>query len=171
MEIPEIIDGLKDLIKDRDSFIDQNEPDNMFEHDKEILKAAIDALSAAPESDNAKVYLEAYQELLQKSQELNQTLIKKLETKNGDSSNESNGNSLLNKITDEDILSMQSVLPTTAAKYIHETPTFVRFGLQQNRLPFGSAIKNPSGKWSYHISPGLLVAYQRGTLKIEMKPA
>lgn len=172
MEVPEIIDGLKDLIKDRESFIDQNqnEPDNVFEHDKQVLKAAIDALSSVPENDNAKLYLEAYQELLQKSQELNQTLIKKLETKNGAGTNESNGNSLLNKITDEDILSMQSVLPTVAAKYIHETPTFVRYGLQQNRLPFGSAVQNPSGKWSYHISPGLLVAYQKGTLKIEMKP-
>jgi hypothetical protein len=84
MEIHEIIDGLKGLIKDRDSFIDQNKPDNVFEHNKDVLKAAIDALNAAPKSDNAKVYLEAYQELLQKSQELNQTLIKKLKTKNGD---------------------------------------------------------------------------------------
>ena len=83
MEISEIIDGLKDLIKDRNSFIDQNEPDNVFEHDKEILKAAIDALSAARESDNTEV-LEAYQELLQKSQGLNETLLKKLKTKNGD---------------------------------------------------------------------------------------
>ncbi|UZT82660.1 hypothetical protein [Caproicibacterium sp. BJN0003] len=83
METPEIIDGLKDLIKDRNSFIDQNEPDNVFEHDKEILKAAIDALSAARESDNTEV-LEAYQELLQKSQGLNETLLKKLKTKNGD---------------------------------------------------------------------------------------
>lgn len=170
MEIPEIIDGLKDLIKDRESFIDQNEPDNVFEHDKEILKAAIDALSAIRENDIAKIYLEAYQELLQKSQELNQALLKKLKTKDGDCSNDSNENSLPNKITDEDILSMQSVLPTVAAKYIDETPTFIRYGLQQNRLPFGSAVQNPGGKWSYHISPGLLVAYQKGTLKIEMKP-
>lgn len=73
-------------------------------------------------------------------------------------------------ITEKEILSMQSVLPTTAAKYIKETPTFIRRGLQQNRLPIGSAVQNPSGKWSYHISPGLLVAYQKGTLNIEMKP-
>ncbi|MCI2161297.1 MAG: hypothetical protein LKK39_05210 [Oscillospiraceae bacterium] len=50
METPKIIDGLKDLIKDRDSFIDQDEPDNVFEYDKDILNAAIDALSAAPEN-------------------------------------------------------------------------------------------------------------------------
>lgn len=73
-------------------------------------------------------------------------------------------------VTEKEILSMQNVLPTTAAKYIDKTPTFIRLGLQQNRLPFGSAVQNPSGKWSYHISPGLLAAYQKGTLNIEMKP-
>ena len=73
--------------------------------------------------------------------------------------------------TDSEILALGNVLPTVAAKYIGETPVFIRLGLQQNRLPFGSAVQNPSGKWSYHISPGLLVAYQRGTLKIEMKSA
>lgn len=73
--------------------------------------------------------------------------------------------------TDEEILAMDNVLPTVAAKYINETPVFVRLGLQQNRLPIGSAVQNPGGKWSYHISPGLLVAYQRGTLKVEMKTA
>ena len=56
METPEIIDGLKDLIKDRNSFIDQNEPDNVFEHDKEILKAAINALSATPENKPLTVF-------------------------------------------------------------------------------------------------------------------
>ncbi|CAB1247089.1 protein of unknown function [Ruminococcaceae bacterium BL-4] len=56
METPEIIDGLKDLIKDRNSFIDQNEPDNIFEHDKEVLKAAIDALSAAPKNKSLTVF-------------------------------------------------------------------------------------------------------------------
>ena len=28
----------------------------------------------------------------------------------------------------------------------------------------------PSGKWSYNISPGLLVAYKRGTLRLEIRP-
>lgn len=73
--------------------------------------------------------------------------------------------------TESEILEMDNVLPTVAAKYIGETPVFVRLGLQQNRLPIGSAVQNPSGKWSYNISPGLLVAYKRGTLKIEMKSA
>lgn len=73
--------------------------------------------------------------------------------------------------SDSEILTMDNVLPVVAAKYIGETPVFVRLGLQQNRLPIGSAVQNPSGKWSYNISPGLLVAYKRGTLKIEIRSA
>lgn len=73
------------------------------------------------------------------------------------------------KPTDEKILSMPKVLPEAAADYLGMDTQFVRLGLQQNRLPFGTAVLNPGGKWSYHISPGLLVAYQRGTLKIEVQ--
>lgn len=72
--------------------------------------------------------------------------------------------------SDSEILAMDNVLPAVAAKYIGETPAFVRLGLQQNRLPIGSAVQNPSGKWSYNISPGLLVAYKRGTLRLEIRP-
>jgi Lar family restriction alleviation protein len=46
----------------------------------------------ALESDNTEV-LEAYQGLLQKSQELSQMLLEKLKTKNGGGTNESNRNS------------------------------------------------------------------------------
>lgn len=72
--------------------------------------------------------------------------------------------------TDDEILEMDRVLPTVAAEYLGETAVFIRLGLQQSRLPFGSAVQNPGGKWSYNISPGLLVAYKRGTLKIKMQP-
>jgi hypothetical protein len=65
METPKIIDGLKDLIKDRDSFIDQDEPDNVFEYDKDILNAAIDALSAAPENKTLKEQLAIKSEQLE----------------------------------------------------------------------------------------------------------
>ncbi len=75
------------------------------------------------------------------------------------------------KPRDEEILAMDRVLPEVAAKFIDVDTQFVRLGLQQSRLPFGSAVQNPGGKWSYHISPGLLVAYQRGTMRIEMKSA
>lgn len=74
-------------------------------------------------------------------------------------------------MTDPEILALDNVLPTIAAEYLDKTPVFIRLGLQQGRLPFGGAVQNESGKWSYHISPGLLVAYKRGTLRIEIKPA
>ena len=70
--------------------------------------------------------------------------------------------------TDEEILAMDRVLPEIAAKYLDVDTQYIRFGLQQRSLPFGTAVQNPSGKYSYLVSPGLLVAYKRGTLKIEV---
>jgi hypothetical protein len=53
MERKEIIDGLKDLIKDRESFITEGEPeswktdtDKIFEHDKQVLEEAINTIEA-----------------------------------------------------------------------------------------------------------------------------
>lgn len=37
------------------------------------------------------------------------------------------------------------------AKLIGKTTQFVRLGLQQGRLPFGSAVQKPNGRWSYDI--------------------
>ena len=81
-------------------------------------------------------------------------------------------------LTDQEILAMDNVPPRTgrypkipAASYLDVAALSVYFALQQRAAPYGYAVKNPGGKWSYSISPGLLVAYKRGTLKIEMKPA
>lgn len=71
---------------------------------------------------------------------------------------------------DEEILTMDNVPPKVASKYLGVALLYIYYGLQQHAFPFGAAVKNPGGKWSYHISPGLLVAYKRGTLHIEMKP-
>ena len=53
MERKEIIDGLKDLIKDRESFITEGESeswktdtDKIFEHDKQVLEEAINTIEA-----------------------------------------------------------------------------------------------------------------------------
>ena len=35
----------------------------------------------------------------------------------------------------------------------------VRIGLQQNRLPFGTAVRTGRDRWSYHISARLLANY------------
>lgn len=46
-----------------------------------------------------------------------------------------------------------------AAKFLGMTPMFVRIGLRTQRLPIGTAVKMPGGRWSYHISEKLLQEY------------
>lgn len=43
MKTSEIIDGLNDLIKDREALIGEND-DGIFSHDKEVLEAAVELL-------------------------------------------------------------------------------------------------------------------------------
>lgn len=45
------------------------------------------------------------------------------------------------------------------AKILGKTAQFVRLGLQQGTLPIGSAVKMPGGRWSYYVSPKLLMEY------------
>ena len=67
--------------------------------------------------------------------------------------------------TDEEILAMDTVRFEVAARYIGWGTDTIRNALKQERAPFGFAVQNPeTGSWSYNISPGLLVAYKRGTL-------
>ena len=55
---------------------------------------------------------------------------------------------------------MPRKVPTViAAKILGKGEDFIRFGLQQGRLPFGSAVKTAKDRWSYHISPKLLADY------------
>ena len=46
-----------------------------------------------------------------------------------------------------------------AAKLMGKSAEFVMVALQEQRLPFGSAVQNKHGLWSYHISPALFNAY------------
>ncbi len=71
--------------------------------------------------------------------------------------------------TDQEILAMDNVPPRTAAKYLGMGALAMYYTLQQGVAPFGFATLNPGGKYTYHISPGLLVAYKRGTLRIELR--
>ncbi len=48
------------------------------------------------------------------------------------------------------------------AKLIHKNPQYVRLGLQQQRLPFGSAVQKPDGKWSYDIVDKKVYEYLGG---------
>lgn len=40
MTLKEIIDGLNELILDRESFIEKDDPDSIFVHDAEVLREA-----------------------------------------------------------------------------------------------------------------------------------
>jgi hypothetical protein len=71
--------------------------------------------------------------------------------------------------TDTEILAVNNVPPRMAAKYLGAGALSVYYALQQGVAPYGYAVKCPGGKYTYHISPGLLVAYKRGTLNIEVK--
>lgn len=55
---------------------------------------------------------------------------------------------------------MPRKVPTAvAARILGKSENFIRFGLQQGRLPFGAAVKTAKDRWGYHISPQLLANY------------
>ena len=55
---------------------------------------------------------------------------------------------------------MPRKVPTAvAARVLGKSENFIRFGLQQGRLPFGSAVRTAKDRWGYHISPKLLADY------------
>lgn len=69
------------------------------------------------------------------------------------------------RLTDEQILEMNTVPVRMAGLYIGVSDSTIANALKQERAPFGFAVQNPdTGTWTYNISPGLLVAYKRGTL-------
>lgn len=45
-----------------------------------------------------------------------------------------------------------------AAQLMGVSEQFIRIGLQNNRFPFGSAVKK-SSRWTYHISPMAFYRY------------
>lgn len=49
-----------------------------------------------------------------------------------------------------------------AAKLLDVSESYIRVGLQRNRLPFGTAVQITDKKWTYQISPGLLQEYIEG---------
>lgn len=68
--------------------------------------------------------------------------------------------------TDEAVLSCSNVPVPLAAQYLGCSPETLRESLRQGRAPFGYGIKSgETGKWAFHISPGLLIAYQNGSLQ------
>lgn len=51
-----------------------------------------------------------------------------------------------------------------AARYIGWSTPTLYYALQDQRAPFGMAVKSPNGGWAYNISPGGLVKYKSGDL-------
>ena len=70
--------------------------------------------------------------------------------------------------TDSEILAMDNVPVRMAAKYTGLSLMATYYGLQDHTLPFGTGIKGNGCKWAYSISPGLLVAYKRGTINVQV---
>ena len=73
-------------------------------------------------------------------------------------------------ITDADILAYDNVPVPIAAQYIGWNANKLYYALQDRQVPFGFVVEQESSaracgaSWTYNISPGLLVAYKRGTL-------
>ncbi len=73
--------------------------------------------------------------------------------------------------TDDEIRSYTNVPVDVAAKYIGWSTVSIYYALQQERAPFGVAVKTSEDEetgrttWTYNISPGLLVAYKNGELE------
>ncbi len=54
---------------------------------------------------------------------------------------------------------IRRVSTAIAARVLDKAEDYVRWGLQQQRLPFGTAVQTAPKRWSYHISPKLLADY------------
>lgn len=66
--------------------------------------------------------------------------------------------------TEDEIMRQNNVPVEMAARYIGWSTPTLYYALQDQRAPFGVAVKSPKGGWAYNISPGLLVKYKRGDL-------
>lgn len=66
--------------------------------------------------------------------------------------------------TEDEIMRQNNVPVEMAARYIGWSTPTLYYALQDQRAPFGVAVKSPKGGWAYNISPGLLVKYKKGDL-------
>ena len=54
---------------------------------------------------------------------------------------------------------VEVMTPAETASILHKDPGYVRLGLQQGRLPFGSAVRVSDKRWSYNIIKKKLYEY------------
>lgn len=57
MEKAKLIQGLKELIEDRQCFVDETDPERVFKEDIEYLQEAIRIIEEAPEEQSNKINL------------------------------------------------------------------------------------------------------------------
>lgn len=74
----------------------------------------------------------------------------------------------MSKVTQEEVLNYDNVPSKVAAEYLGVSIPYIHARLRSGRAVYGDAVLNPGGKWSYHISPGMLVAYKTGTLALNI---
>ena len=68
----------------------------------------------------------------------------------------------------ETTITYDRITTAEAAAILNVSPQFVRIGLQQEKLPIGTAVKM-SGRWTYHISARLLEDYSGKDVIAELR--
>lgn len=68
----------------------------------------------------------------------------------------------MERVTEEKILSYDNVPVSVAAEFLGTSQQFIRVLLQKERAPIGTAVQMSGTKWTYHVSPGLLIEYKNG---------
>lgn len=73
----------------------------------------------------------------------------------------------MNESNPETIPKEKNITIKKAAQMMGKSEQFIRIGLRNQRLPFGTAVKL-STHWTYHISPQLFYEYL-GLVRVETK--
>ncbi len=59
----------------------------------------------------------------------------------------------------DDVPEIETITPFEAGKKLHKNAEWVRAGLRQGRLPFGTAVQSKSGRWNYIIFKNKFCSY------------
>ena len=54
---------------------------------------------------------------------------------------------------------IEKITPALAGKILHKNAEFIRAGLRQQRLPFGTAVQGKNGRWNYLIIKSKFLKY------------
>lgn len=73
------------------------------------------------------------------------------------------------QVTEDEIWEYDNVPVGVAADYLGKTPGFIQAAIKSQRTPFGVGTMMPGGKWSFQISPGMLIAYKKGGMIVHIR--